>query len=54
MVLAIKKMGCVPVCNRCLRRFDHVHARSTFVGWWVCSRCGDWLTDLEHAHWIRP
>jgi ribosomal protein L37AE/L43A len=53
MVAAVRRIGCDPVCKRCVRNLDHVRTTTYFAGWWVCSRCGEWLTELDEASWVR-
>jgi len=53
MAAAVRRIGCIPVCQRCVRRFDDVRIKSRFVGWWICARCGEWVTELEEAFWVR-
>jgi hypothetical protein len=53
MAAAVRRIGCLPVCERCLRRTDDVRDRSRFPEWWDCSRCGEWISELEEASWVH-
>lgn len=53
MLDAFRRIGCDPVCDRCLRRFDDVRSTSRLAEPWICVRCGDALNELHQPNWVK-